>query len=260
MRQRPGFRKGSGSPSRSKGDANPPIALIDRPVPTPVLDLPALRQALVDGLAALNIVATETQSEQLLQHLALIQRWTQVYNLTAIREAQAMLSHHVLDALAALPPLRSMAREKEWSLDASTQVLDVGSGAGLPSVPWAILEPALAITAIDTVAKKAGFMSQVGAELRLSNFRAVHGRVEGLQVSGGCRVITSRAFASLSDFVAWTRHLLAPEGVWMALKGQEPGDEINQLPPEVEVFHVERVTVPQLDAQRCVVWMRPRQA
>ena len=207
----------------------------------------------------MGVAATDLQMAQLLQHLALIQRWTQVYNLTAIREAGPMLSHHLLDAVAALPALRALAAERRWPLDASCRVLDVGSGAGLPSVPWAILEPALSLTAIDTVAKKAGFMSQVGAELRLPNFRAVHGRVEQLPPhAGDYRVITSRAFASLGDFVQWTQHLLAPEGVWMALKGQLPQEEMAVLPEDVEVFHVEPITVPTLDAQRCVVWMRRR--
>jgi 16S rRNA (guanine527-N7)-methyltransferase len=114
---------------------------------------------------------------------------------------------------------------------------------------------------VDTVAKKATFIRQVAAELRLPGLRGLHARVEMLQPpAGGYQVVTSRAFASLPDFTALTRHLLAPGGVWMAMKGKLPADELSALPADVEVFHVEQLLVPGLDAQRCLVWMRPATA
>jgi len=133
-------------------------------------------------------------------------------------------------------------------------VLDVGSGGGLPGVVIAIACPEVAVTCVDTVAKKAAFIQQAAAELGLPHLRATHARVESLRESYD--VVTSRAFASLKDFVTWSRSALAPNGVWMAMKGRQPDAEIAELPADVSVFHVEPIAVPGLDAQRCIVWMR----
>ena len=122
----------------------------------------------------------------------------------------------------------------------------------------ALSQPDWRVDCVDTVAKKATFIRQVAAELRVAGLGGLHARVENLSPPpGGYQVVTSRAFASLSDFTALTRHLLAPDGVWMAMKGKLPGDELSALPADVEVFHVEQLQVPGLDAQRCLVWMRP---
>jgi 16S rRNA (guanine527-N7)-methyltransferase len=134
------------------------------------------------------------------------------------------------------------------------KLLDVGSGGGLPGVLIAILCPQLQVSCVDTVGKKAAFIRQAAAELGLRQLRAEHARVE--QLPGRYDVITSRAFATLADFVALTRERLAPEGLWMAMKGKRPDDEIAALPADVEVFHVEPLQVPGLDAERCLIWMR----
>jgi 16S rRNA (guanine527-N7)-methyltransferase len=135
-------------------------------------------------------------------------------------------------------------------------LLDVGSGAGLPGVVIAICCPDVRVDCVDTVAKKAAFIQQVAAALKLPNLRGLHARVESL--TEPCDVVSSRAFASLVDFTTWSRQALAPTGVWMALKGKHPADEIAALPADIEVFHVEPLTVPGLGAERCVLWLRPR--
>ncbi len=211
-----------------------------------------LSDTLDQGLQALNLPLPAASKQQLLDYLALLAKWNKVYNLTAVREPESMLRLHLLDSLAALAPLLRHTQGQP------TRVLDVGSGGGLPGIAFAIAAPeSLRISCVDTVAKKARFIAQVGAELGLKNLIAEHARVEELN-RPPFAVITSRAFASLADFVNLTRNLLAPGGVWMALKGQHPADEIAALPADVEVFHVEQLQVPSLDAQRCIVWMRPR--
>lgn len=211
-----------------------------------------LSDTLDQGLQALNLPLPATSKQQLLDYLALLAKWNKVYNLTAVREPESMLRLHLLDSLAALTPLLRHTQGQP------TRVLDVGSGGGLPGIAFAIAAPeSLRVSCVDTVQKKARFIAQVGAELGLKNLIAEHARVEELD-RPPFAVITSRAFASLADFVNLTRNLLAPGGVWMALKGQHPADEIAALPADVEVFHVEQLQVPGLDAQRCIVWMRPR--
>lgn len=247
-------------PAASGHPANPP----------PLLDREALAAGLEAGALELGLAPTPAQQAQLLDYLALLSRWGQVYNLTAVREPALMLTQHLLDSLAVWPALRRhlQARLVEtWAVTPAddgalaARVLDVGSGAGLPGVVLAAVAPALSVTCVDAVGKKAGFVRQVAAELGLANLRAVHARVEALPAppgDAGFDVITSRAFASLADFVQASQHRLAAGGVWMAMKGQPPGEEIAALPAAVEVFHVEQLVVPGLRAQRCLVWMRRR--
>lgn len=204
----------------------------------------------------LGIVLDDAAAIQLQAYLAMLQRWNRVYNLTAVRDPQEMLTHHVLDCLAVLPPLRRHAAGRPL------RVLDVGSGGGLPGAVIAIMQPEWRVCTIDAVAKKASFVRQVAAEVPVRNLCALHGRVEVLdpaQGSGGpgYDLIVSRAFASLADFVTLTHHLLAPGGVWLAMKGRAPDDEVAALPGDVAVFHVEQLRVPELAAQRCLVWLRP---
>lgn len=211
---------------------------------------------LEDASDQLGLALTAPQMQGLMDYLALLQRWNKIYNLTALRKPDEMLSHHLLDCLAILPPLR------RWLAQAAVpapRLLDVGSGAGLPGVLLALLQPSWAVHCVDTVSKKVGFIRQVALELRLPNLLGLHARVEALLPElGGYDLITSRAFASLADFSALSAHLLArPGGVWMAMKGRLPGGEQAQLPASVSVFHVEQLPVPGLDAQRCLVWMRP---
>jgi 16S rRNA (guanine527-N7)-methyltransferase len=209
------------------------------------------RATLVAAAEQLGIGLTPDEIDKLLGHLSMLARWNRVYNLTALREPHEMLGHHLIDCLAAVPALRRHAAGRALS------VLDVGSGGGLPGVVFAVVQPTWTVTCVDTVGKKAGFIRQVAVDLKLRNLQAVHSRVEAMARRNGHHLITSRAFASLADFVTLTRTQLADGGVWLALKGRQPDDEIAALPKDVEVFHVEHLAVPGLDAQRCLVWLRP---
>lgn len=198
--------------------------------------------------ATLGLHPTPGQAAALMDYLALLQRWNATYNLTAVREPGAMLTQHLADCLAIVPAVH---REQP-----AGRVLDVGSGGGLPGVVLAIMLPAVAVTCVDTVGKKAAFIRQVAGTLKLPNLQSVHARVEALSADP-FDLITSRAFASLADFTALTLSLLAPTGRWIAMKGKTPAAEMSALPPGVQVFHVEQLAVPGLDADRCLVWMRP---
>jgi 16S rRNA (guanine527-N7)-methyltransferase len=204
------------------------------------------------GAEALALDLDEAQCERLMEFLALLQKWNKVYNLTAVRDPQEMLTHHLLDSLAAVPPLRRHIAQA--GLAAPVRLLDVGSGGGLPGVVFAICSPGVDVSCVDTVAKKAAFIQQAAATLRLPNLHGIHARVESLV--GPYGVVSCRAFASLQDFTAWSRSALAPHGVWLAMKGKRPQDEQAALPVDVQVFHVEQLQVPGLDAERCIVWMR----
>jgi 16S rRNA (guanine527-N7)-methyltransferase len=205
------------------------------------------REQLEQGAARLGHTLTGPQCDSLLAYGALILKWNKVYNLTALRDPAMVLTHHLLDSLAVVGPL---IRERS-GVD---KLLDVGAGAGLPGVVIAIMREDIDVTCVDAVAKKAAFVQQVASELGLRNLRGLHARVESMTGSFG--VISSRAFASLPDFVTGSAHLLAGGGVWLAMKGRVPDEEIAQLPAHAEVFHVEQLTVPGLDAERCIVWMR----
>jgi 16S rRNA (guanine527-N7)-methyltransferase len=249
-----------------------------------------LQAQLSAGAAGLGLHLSSAQFGQLVQYLTLLQKWNKVYNLTAVRNPADMLTHHLLDCLAVVLPLQrqlaevaslaSMPHSQPPSqpltptptptpLSSTTpttpawRLLDVGSGAGLPGVVIAVCCPHIQVDCVDTVAKKAAFINQVAAELKLPNLRGLHARVEGLAADAlGFRpydVISSRAFSSLVDFVGLTQGLLAPAGRWLAMKGKSPAAEraeLTQKHPEVEVFHVEQLQVPRLDASRCIVWMR----
>lgn len=208
----------------------------------------SLEPQLRAGAAELGLALDDGQVAQLLQYQALLDKWGKVYNLTAVRDASEMLTHHLLDSLAVVAPLRRHTRS------AAIRLLDVGSGAGLPGVVVAICCPEIRVDCLDAVAKKAAFVQQAAGTLRLHNLRGVHGRVE--QVRDAYEVVSSRAFASLSDFVSGSRAALAPGGTWLAMKGKHPDAEIAALPQDVSVFHVEQLRVPGLDAERCIVWMR----
>jgi 16S rRNA (guanine527-N7)-methyltransferase len=203
------------------------------------------------GAEALGIALTDRQAGQLLAYGALILKWNKVYNLTALRDPAAVLTHHLLDSLAVVGPL-------ERECPGKARLLDVGAGAGLPGIVIAILRADMAVTCVDAVAKKVAFIQQAASELGLRNLSGLHARVETL--AGGYEVIGSRAFASLSNFVLGSAHLLVPGGIWFAMKGKLPQDEIARLPPRIDVFHVEQLTVPGLDAERCIVWMRRKPA
>jgi 16S rRNA (guanine527-N7)-methyltransferase len=231
--------------------------------------LPALQK----GLAGLGLSLTESQQTQLLAYMDLIGKWTKVYNLTAVRDANEMLTYHLLDSLAVIAPLRrELARLSLPSSDSAKEpvggegrstvkapeaqysLLDVGAGAGLPGIVIAITCPEVSVTCVDTVAKKAAFIQQVAATLKLPNLKGLHARVESL--TQPYDVVCSRAFASLIDFTTWSKSALAGRGIWMAMKGKHPDQELSVLSEGIKVFHVEQLQVPGLDADRCIVWMR----
>lgn len=220
----------------------------------------SLETLLRQGVADLSLPLDDLQIARLLDYQALIQKWNKVYNLTALRDPVEMLRHHLLDSLAVIGPLRrQLVAQAETKLDtpndrAKPKLLDAGSGAGLPGVVVAIACPDVAVDCVDAVAKKAAFIQQVAATLRLANLRGLHVRIEHL--AGRYSVISARAFSSLSDLVGLSSPALAEHGIWLAMKGKHPADEIAALPANVEVFHVEPLLVPGLDAERCIVWMR----
>ncbi|MGM9482185.1 16S rRNA (guanine(527)-N(7))-methyltransferase RsmG [Roseateles sp. NT4] len=208
-----------------------------------------MRDTLTAAATELGLELSDTQLDQLLAYLALLQKWNKVYNLTAVRDPAQMLSHHLVDSLSVIAPLQKHG--------APARLMDVGAGGGLPGVVIAICCRGTDVSCVDAVAKKTTFIQQVAAELKLPNLHGVHSRVEQLETEP-FGVITSRAFASLVDFTRLTRQHLAEGAVWMAMKGQHPADEIAALPADVDVFHVEQLAVPGLDAQRCIIWMRPK--
>ncbi|MES1977730.1 MAG: 16S rRNA (guanine(527)-N(7))-methyltransferase RsmG [Pseudomonadota bacterium] len=216
----------------------------------------ASEQTLRQGLTALGLELSDVQIAQLLDYQSLIAKWTKVYNLTAVRDPAEMMTHHLLDSLAAIAPLTRHLQNA--GLEQGSRLLDVGSGAGLPGVVIAICCPNVAVTCVDTVAKKAAFIKQAALALKLPNLTGLHSRVEN--ISETFDVICSRAFASLPDFTNWSAAALSSSGVWMAMKGKHPADEVATLPATVEVFHVEQLNVPGLDAERCIVWMRQKAA
>ena len=203
------------------------------------------------GLAELHVSLSDAQVQGLLDYQNLIGKWNKVYNLTAVREPAEMLTHHLLDSLAAVAPLQKHLQGRGLS---AASLLDVGSGAGLPGVVLAICCPGLAVTCVDTVGKKAAFIKHVALALGLPNLSGLHARVE--TITQPFDVICSRAFASLADFAGWSQAALAPGGVWMALKGKHPAEELTMLPPDVAMFHVEPLAVPGLAAERCIIWLQ----
>ena len=209
-----------------------------------------LAALLSSGAVDLAIGLSAADIERLVAYVRLIERWNATYNLTAIRDPRDMVAQHVLDCLAAAGALnrRRGARRKE-------RLVDVGSGAGLPGVVIAMASPSRDVTCVDSVGKKAAFVTQAAGTLGLKNLTALHQRVEA--VSGRFDVVASRAFASLGDFVAATKHLLSETGTWMAMKGKAPDDELAALGDRFAV-EVEPLTVPKLHADRCVVWFHPK--
>jgi 16S rRNA (guanine527-N7)-methyltransferase len=209
-----------------------------------VFDRSALGAVLRDGAVTLELALGDDQHEKLLDYLALLLKWNAVYNLTSVRDPRQMVTQHLLDAMAAL-----------HAFSGARQVLDVGSGGGLPGIVLAIWAPLMQVHMIDTVHKKTAFLTQVKAELGLPNASIHTGRVEELQVKQKFDVITSRAFAELADFVNWSGHLLEEGGQMIALKGQAPLDEITRLPTGWRVQKMEPLSVPGMDAQRHLVFI-----
>lgn len=210
---------------------------------------------LAKGADGLGLRLRPEDRDRLLAFLQLIAQWNRVYNLTALKGPEEMFTHHLLDCLAVVPAL-----DHRLAATKSPRLLDVGAGAGLPGVVLAALRPTWSVTCIDAVAKKASFIRQAAGELGLPNLTSVHGRVEqpATLVEQRFDLIVSRAFASLADFVQLTRHTLARDGNWAAMKAHLTEEEVAAVPADVEMFHVEHLCVPELDAERRLVWLRPR--
>ena len=205
----------------------------------------SLSRALAAGLAELRIVVPESSQLKLVQYLELIEKWNKVHNLTAIRGLEAMLAHHLLDSLAVLPHLGT-----------ARSLLDVGSGAGLPGIPLAIVQPELAVTLLDSSHKRQAFQLQCKAELGLGNITAVHSRVEDYRNELGFEAVISRAFSDLGEFVGAARHLCSPGGRLLAMKGLYPHDEIAKLPAGTTVSQVSELKIPGLNASRHLIEVR----
>lgn len=201
-----------------------------------------MNQELDSGLQAMGLELPAGSSEKLLAFSELLLKWNKTYNLTALRDPAQVISHHLLDSLAILPHV------------GPDPLLDVGSGGGLPGIPLAIVRPALSVRMVDTVQKKTTFLQQAAIQLGLKNVAVEHARVENL--SGQYAQISSRAFAELKLFTDLTRHLLAPGGRWLAMKGQRPDQEIAALPSDIIVEHILPLQVPGLDAERHLIILK----
>lgn len=210
-------------------------------------DRAALAQVLNEGIDQMGLELDAAQRERLLDYLALMYKWNSVYNLTSLRDPMQMVTHHLIDSLAAVPAFAG-ARD----------VLDVGAGGGLPGIVLAIARPDMKVSLIDTVHKKTAFLTQVKAELGLANVTVYTMQVQNLK-AGPFDVITSRAFADLSDFVNWSGHLLAEGGRFIALKGVAPAEEQQRLPQEWKVQESRPLQVPKLGAERHLVFIERNQ-
>jgi 16S rRNA (guanine527-N7)-methyltransferase len=224
--------------------------------PRPIAALPELdRAALARGAEALGLALTDAQIQALDRFASLLLRWNRVHNLTAIGAGESFLTHHLLDALSLVAPLRAVLDERGVAAEAA-RVIDVGAGGGLPGIPLAMACPALSVTLVDAVQKKIAFLTQAALELGLRNVTAHHARVESM--TGQYEVITSRAFAALGDFVRWTAHLRAPAGCWLAMKARIDAAELAALPPDVVISAIVPLSVPGLNEERHLIRIEPR--
>ena len=203
------------------------------------------RNALERGLEQLTLALPASACEQLIAYLELLVKWNRSYNLTAIRDPLAMVSHHLLDSLVVLPHLPLPP--------AGARLADVASGAGLPGIPLAVARPQWHVVLIESNQKKAAFLRQAAIELALANVEVHQGRVEAWHPEERFALVISRAFAELAAFIAACRHLLIPGGSFAAMKGKKPDAEIQQLPAEVRCCNVVRLRTPFLDAERHLV-------
>lgn len=194
------------------------------------------------GLLRLGLALSPEGRQRLLDYAALLAKWNRVYNLTAIRDPEQVLTHHLLDSLVVVP-----------HLDGITTIADAGSGGGLPGIVLAIARPTLSVTSIETVSKKASFQQQARIELGLTNFVVLNERVENVRPETGFDAVISRAFTELADFVRLTRHLVRPGGRLLAMKGVRPDTEIARLPDDVRVVETRSLDVPGLGAERHLV-------
>ncbi len=204
-------------------------------------------ERLESGLNALSVQATAFQQQQLLDFLALLQKWNGVYNLTSVRDPIDMLPVHLLDSLSIVPLIDRLG---------ATTLLDVGSGAGLPAIPLAIVRPLVEVHSVDAVAKKVGFQLQAKTTLRLGNLHPLHARVELVALAQPPQIVVSRAFADICTMLGAIDHLIGEDTTVIAMKGKTPTEEIASLPSDWNVERVDLLDVPFLGAERCAVVLR----
>lgn len=204
----------------------------------------SLRPQLDSLLQQANISLPDQQKQQLLQLVGLLHKWNKAYNLTSVREPEAMLVRHILDSIVVSPHL------------AATRYIDVGTGPGLPGLPLAIVNPDKQFVLLDSLGKRIRFIRQVILELGLTNVTPVQSRVEYFHDEIGFDGVLSRAFASLTDMLTWCHHLPSQQGVFLALKGVYPEDELTSMPAGFEMVSAHRLAVPQLDAERHLIMIR----
>lgn len=220
-----------------------------------------LDRRLEQACRQLGLQATQAQRDKLLRYVEQMQRWNRTYNLTAVRDAGQMLVQHVFDSLAVVRPIETHVAARPTAARPIAarpiQIMDVGSGGGLPGVVLAILHEGWQVQCVDAVDKKMAFVRQMSGALDLPNLQASHARVETLP-QAGCDIVVSRAFASLPDFANLAGSHLNQEGVLLAMKGRIPEDEIAALHAQGawQAERIEALQVPELDAQRCLIWMR----
>lgn len=208
---------------------------------------PQLGNRLQEGLNRLGVTLDGHQQDQLLEYLALLTQWNAVYNLTAVRDPFDMLALHVLDSLSIVELVRRSG---------ALEVLDVGTGAGLPGVPLAVALPRISFRLVDAVAKKIGFLQHVKSQLDLSNLHALHARIEALTLANAPDIIVSRAYAELALMLRTIDHLAGPATTVIAMKGRAPTDELARLPAAWELVELRALEVPYVAAQRCAVILR----
>ena len=199
----------------------------------------ALQARLEQGIAELGLTVPAEAVGRLLDYQALLERWNAAYNLTAVRDPAEMITRHLLDSLAILPYVQGAT------------LADLGTGPGLPGIPLAIVAPGREILLVDSNGKKVRFLREAIRALKLEGVRAVQSRVEDVQGQFDC--ITARAFASLADMLGWGGHLLAPGGIWLAMKGKRPDDELPGMPKGFEVRAFHELAVPGLQAERSLL-------
>lgn len=201
---------------------------------------------LLKGLTKIDLEVSQQQQDLLMRYLALFVKWNKAYNLSAIRDPSAMVTLHLLDSLVVAPHFKGH------------HVLDVGTGGGLPGIPLAILFPQTQFTLLDSAGKKIRFLFQVINELELKNVDVQNVRVEAFKPPVKFDVIISRAFASVKDFVSCSGHLLAADGAFWAMKGQNPVDELSEIQKHYIVANFAPLAVPGLEAERCLIQLQPR--
>lgn len=206
-----------------------------------ILNLEDCRQRLLAGLDAMGLDSSDSQQQQWLDYLSLLLKWNKAYNLTAVKDPLEMVSRHLLDSLSLTPflPYR--------------RLIDVGTGPGLPGIPLAIFFPEKSFTLLDSNGKRTRFLQQVKLQLGLDNVEILHCRTEQHRPEVPYEGVLSRAFASITDMLDWTGHLCAPEGRFLAMKGQYPQAEIDQLAEGYRVEKIEILQVPGSDAERHLV-------